>query len=975
MKKRLLTVVLSFLFVMGLTAAPQQKVITYTLDNGLTVYLWQDPSAENVHGRVITRAGAVDEPQAFTGLAHYLEHMMFKGTDQIGSMDWSKEKPLYDQVVKLYDLYAATPASNKVRRDSLTQVINTISIQEAKLARTDDIANLTESFGGSNLNAFTSYDLTAFVSDFPAYNMEKWLKLNSDRFINPVFRSFQAELENVFEEYNMYQDDINTKQREFTMQHLYKGTPYDHDVIGYVENLRNPSLTPVINFYNQWYVAPNMCLALSGNFELDEAKTLVAKYFNQLPKRATPTRNHYNDDAFEGGKTFKAKIGYSPMNYFVYTGPKQSNEDVLTLQIALQLFNNSSQTGVFDKMMLDGDISGAYAVLDSRREAGRLMFVGIPYYDVAQNRFDSSSATRKAMFDVIDKIKAGDYPDWMLDVIKASLIQSETLVTEDASSMVNQITDAFVYEKDINKELYQADVIKAITKADITAILNKYTQGECMTIAFEPGTPDKTKLEKPSIEPLVPSDEKTPYTVAFNKIPMGISKEVFNNFDDVKNVELYPNVNMHYSPNTKNDFFSVVLRYGVGTSALPKLKYATQLLNTAGVMPSTDAQSLRRQFAELGGSCSFSVDDSYFYIQLMGNEKNLKEICTLMTRQALMPKLDNKQIGAVVGNEINSRRIEQGNSGVVASAVLQYMLYGDKSPYIDRFALDDLYKASYTDGTYTVNYLLTNTDLTTTIQSATNYALDIYFCGKSDLATAVDVMKSSTPMSQSMMPSNSPVYTPKKEYKKTQVYFLADKTMQQGKLYLFFNGKTYNMDDAIKYAAFNQYFSGGFSGVVMNEIREKRSLAYTAYGQMATAEKNGQPSFFIGYVGSQSDKLYTALETFSSILDSMPVHKDRIPTIKTYLHNSVLANKPGMRSKAMVFQDWKEKGYTDDPAKKYLPEIEKISFETIQKFFEENVQNHQMTILIMGDPKLVDLKAIQAKYGKINKIKASKVFK
>ncbi|MFV0267789.1 MAG: M16 family metallopeptidase, partial [Draconibacterium sp.] len=227
-----------------------QEFKTYTLDNGLTVYLWPDSNQPDITGVVAVRAGSIDEPAEYTGLAHYLEHVLFKGTHKIGALDWAKEKTHYDRIIQLYDEYAE--ASDPLVRAELEKKINEESLLAAQYANTSEFSNLVEGMGGEGLNAGTSYDMTVYYNNLPTYQLEKWLDLYSERLINPVFRSFQAELENVFEEFNMYQDNNNTHINQFLFSHLYEGHPYARDIIGSSEHLKNPRLSKLIEFYNTW---------------------------------------------------------------------------------------------------------------------------------------------------------------------------------------------------------------------------------------------------------------------------------------------------------------------------------------------------------------------------------------------------------------------------------------------------------------------------------------------------------------------------------------------------------------------------------------------------------------------------------------------------------------------------------------------------------------------------------------------------
>ena len=306
---------------------PSKGLTQYKLDNGLTVFLWEDHNQPDVHGRIVTRAGALDEPADYTGLAHYLEHVLFKGTQNIGALDWTKEKPLYEEIIKLYDQLATT-TDEKVRAE-IIKTINEKSMEAAKFGATDDFSNLTEGMGGEGLNAFTSYDLTAYFNNFPSFQMEKWLELNSERLMDPVFRSFQAELENVFEEYNMYQDDNETHVTEFLFDNLYKGHPYSRDVIGKPEHLKNPSLSALIKFFETWYVPNNMALVLVGNFDSETVKPMIAEKFGRLKAKELPARPTYNPTAFEGNPKVSAKLGYYPQVVWSYNGVKKGDKDEL----------------------------------------------------------------------------------------------------------------------------------------------------------------------------------------------------------------------------------------------------------------------------------------------------------------------------------------------------------------------------------------------------------------------------------------------------------------------------------------------------------------------------------------------------------------------------------------------------------------------------------------------------------------------
>ena len=340
-------ILLSMAMVMSMTmlfAQSREGLTEYKLSNGLTVMLWEDHDQPDVTGYVAVRAGSMDEPAEYTGLAHYLEHMLFKGTQKIGALDWEKEKPLYEEIIRLYDEYAET--TDEAVRLELTKKINEVSIEAAKYSTVEDFFVLLDGIGATGVNAYTSYDMTCYHNSFPASSMYKWLTIFSDRLIDPVFRTFQAELENVLEEYNMYQDNVGTHTRQHLFSKLYAGHPYERDVIGHPEHLKNPRLSKLIEFYETWYVPNNMALIIVGDFDTEATKPMIEETFGRLEYKELPERPTYPSVSFAGNPSHKFKVGYYPMIVWAYDGVKVADEDALPLQFVMSLLNNNSSTGL-----------------------------------------------------------------------------------------------------------------------------------------------------------------------------------------------------------------------------------------------------------------------------------------------------------------------------------------------------------------------------------------------------------------------------------------------------------------------------------------------------------------------------------------------------------------------------------------------------------------------------------------------------
>jgi predicted Zn-dependent peptidase len=266
------------------------KVTTHKLDNGLTVFLNEDPTATRMFGAVMVKAGAVNESEDATGMAHYLEHLLFKGTTSLGTSDYQKEKPLLDAISDLYEQLALALAEEKQLK--IQKQINELAVKSAEYGLPNEFDKLLKSIGGTNVNAFTNYDMTFYHNSFPSHETEKWLDLYAARFDNPVFRSFQSELEVVYEEKNIAMDGIERRIVEEVSKANFPNLPYGKwSILGTVEHLKKPSLTKMKVFYEKHYVAKNMAIILTGNFKTKEVLPIITEKFKNLSAKAAPSLN------------------------------------------------------------------------------------------------------------------------------------------------------------------------------------------------------------------------------------------------------------------------------------------------------------------------------------------------------------------------------------------------------------------------------------------------------------------------------------------------------------------------------------------------------------------------------------------------------------------------------------------------------------------------------------------------------------
>lgn len=958
--KKIKFLILLFILTYPLTFSNAQGLKAFKLPNGLSVYIWEDHTAPDVLGMVAVNVGSKEDPENYTGLAHYLEHMLFKGTQQIGALNWDMEAPIYEQIIQKYDEMAQT--DDITQRKQISKEINQLTNEAAKYNLSNEFSNLTQGTGGKYLNAGTSYDYTVYFNSFPPGEIYKWLDLNSERLINPVFRSFQPELETVYEEFNRAQDQQDRRVREFTQSSIYPGHPYSRSVLGLPEHLKNPQLSELIKFYNTWYVPENMALILVGNVNTNEIVSTIKDKFGQLEKKALPERKQYPENQVKGRKEMSAKLSRFPQVMLAYPGITSDDEDLTTLEICTSILSNSSRTGLLDKLVIDGDIMSANAGVEALKERGSIKIVAIPHYDINQRRFESLKSTEKIILNEIKKLQEGQFENWLIESIKNEKIKNYDLEMEDSRKKANAIANIFITGQDMSRLLEYKEYVSSITVDKVKETAKKYFGSDYFALFINEGKPPKgEKLEKPDYDPIQPvRDAKSDYAKLFELMPVKHSEYTFANIDNVQIQPINKLTKLFYNKNPENEIFSLTLKFGIGTEKMPNLGLAVPLMNNAGIMGQLKSQEVKQEFSNLGASCQYFITDDYLYVVMRGFDTNLEESCNLLTRQVLLPQLDEKQLNNMKGVVYQQRRIEKTSTEDIKDALSEYLFYQEKSEYIDRPTIKEIEE-------------LTVSNLTGEFQRATDYEAEVHYVGTLPFETVYDILSKNLPLKQDEKASTSPEIRDRVNIQENIIYFVSNNDALQSAIHFYIQGDEYKKEDDVYREAFNQYFNGGFSGLVMQEIREYRSMAYTAGGMIISPPVENKKSYFRGSIGTQSDKTVEAIKVFMDLINNMPQYPDRLGNIKNYLKETALTDIPSFRDASITYENWKLRGYSQPPAKENMDKINNLTFDDIVNYYNKNIKGRPIAIAITGDSKLINLKELE-QYGKIIKLSSSKLF-
>lgn len=935
------------------------KVKEYRLENGLTVWLNEDHSQPKVFGAVVVKAGAKDCPD--TGIAHYFEHMMFKGTDRIGTLDYESEKVLLDSIAMKYDELAMT--EDTAARARLQKEINELSIRSSEYVIPNEFNRLINRFGGSGLNAATSYDATIYFNTFSPQYMVQWAEINSERLINPVFRLFQSELETVYEEKNMYGDFIGGQVMDTLMARYFGPHPYAYPIIGSTKNLKNPRLTEMHKFFEDYYVASNMALILSGDFDAQQVMPILEKAFSRIRSGNAPKQEKVMLPPFNGRETMKVKfpIPFIKAMGLGFRGVSANHEDQVALNIAVNLLNNANGTGYLDKLMVEHKLMGALAINESMNEAGILAVAIMPKLLI-----QSYSSAEKMVWDEINRVKNGDFSDEMFNSLKLEQKRQYASSLENIDSRATVMMNLFSQGKSWNDYLNEVARIESITKEDVVRVAQKYFSNNYLCVTKSTGKYPKDNLPKPAFSPVVPrnADASSSYAKQLEKIPeQQVAPRIIDFEKDVKTSKLTPLVTLYTTPNPLNDIFTLNISYGIGALEQPELMQLTNYLQLLGT-ESLSFEQFRSRLQSIGSTLAFDVTSDAFVMKVTGFDNHIDETMELVGDFIRHAKADDKKLRQIVDDAKVSEKAFFKSGDNVASALLEQVKYGDQSRYLRKLSLSQIKK-------------LKGKDMLAIYDKVRSVQCDLHYCGTLPVEKVIGTIRQHLPLERTTIASNSPYYRELKQYDRPTVFFIDMPDMAQSIVYGYVKGDPVD-DKASRHASrlFSVYFGGDMSSLMFQEIREFCSFAYRTSGryQLPNHAHKGTAGSFTAMLSTQSDKTLDALGVLDSLIREMPLKPERVEAVKQTLVNRINNDYPPFRNLSEKVASARMEGFDRDPAEEFLRDIATMDMQDISRFYREQISGRPVVYVIAGNRKHIDMKKL-AEYGTIIKVKKKDIYK
>lgn len=928
----------------------------YTLKNGLTVILSPNKKEPRIATRIAVRTGSNNDPQDHTGLAHYLEHLLFKGTDKFGSLDWAREKPLLDKIDNLYEQYNST--TDTVKRREIYKEIDKTSGEAAKFAIANEYDKMMASIGSQRTNAHTFVEETVYEEDIPSNAVDKFLAVQAERLRNPVFRIFHTELEAVYEEKNRGLDNDARKMQEATFYNTFPTHNYgQQSTIGTVEHLKNPSLKAIREYYYKYYVPNNMALVMAGDFNPDE---LIRKIDQQLGyMKAKPVEEYKGPkESPIAGPVLKEIYGPSAetMRIVYRTGPADTKEAILVDLMGSVLSNGKAG-------LLDLNLNKQQKVLGAG--AGNIQFkdYGVFIVLASPKQGQTLEEVKDLLMNQIAVLKKGEFDESLIKAIVANYKLSQLQSLENNTGRAEDITDQFIKNRGIqwNRNVAILDEMNKVTKKDLVDFANKFFTDNNYVVLYKRKGEDKNivKVDKPAITPVEMNAGKTSaFVKAITETPLPALKPVWLDYTKDLQKGKSGNAEVLYVQNKENAIFNLSYRFDMGSWNNKLLPLAAQYLQFIGI-DKLSAEDISKQFYNLACNFNVNVANEETVITISGLQENFDKAVSLFEDVLKNCKPDNAALEGLKNRLEKSRANNKLNKTVIAQALRSYATYGPVNPFNYVLSEEDIKN-------------LKAEDLTTLLHSLENYQHKITYYGPQPLASLTGKLTTLHKTPVTWIAKTDALKFARTKQTNNQVLF-ADYDAVQAEIYWVKNLDAYNPKSEAVVNLFNGYFGGGMGSVVFQTLRESKALAYSTYAVVQTPVKKEDPFSVIAYIGSQADKLNEAVAGMNELLTELPKNEQNLLNARKGLMKDVETDRITKDGIITSYLNAQKKGVDYDLRKDNYTQYRSLGLDDIYKYHQKELSKQPYTYCVIASAKKVNPEDLK-KFGDVKVLSLQELF-
>lgn len=928
----------------------ENGVRIYTLKNGLKVFLAQNSDAPRIQTYIPVRTGSNNDPSDNTGLAHYLEHMMFKGTSKLGTQNWEKESELLDQISDLYEQHKAE--NDPEKKKEIYRKIDEVSQEASQYAIANEYDKAISSLGASGTNAHTWFDETVYKNNVPNNELEKWLKIEKERFSELALRLFHTELESVYEEFNRAQDNDSRLVNYELMDALFPTHPNGQQTtLGKAEHLKNPSMKAIHKYFDEYYVPNNYAMVLVGDLDFEDTIQLVDQYFGTIPYRELPKKTPIIEKPIAEIIKRTVKSPTTPRVQLAWRTESYGTKEAMLADVVVNILSNRGEAGLLDlninqtQKLLWGQ---AYSV--GLKQYGYFSIVAVP------KESQTLDEARDLVLEQIELVKKGEFPDWMLPAIINDFKIQRMKALETADGLATNLYDTYIKGRTWEQELNEMDQYEKLTKEEVIAFSNEFFRDNYVIVYKEKGVNEKLiRVENPGITPVkINREAQSEFLQQILEEKTEDIQPEFVDYEKEIQKDVIKGKTISFVKNKYNDIAQVHFIFPFGSDHDRDLGISTQVLQYLGT-EKFSPEDLKKEFFKIGVTNDFKTTNDQLIISLNGLEENIEKGIDLLQHWLYEVKPDQEIYRQFTETILENRAAMKKDKGRIMTALTNYTKLGPFSRFTDVISKEELESSNVEVFTDRMKKLF-------------RYPYQIFFYGR-NFENFTSYIGKYTENESFVIPEPKNYPEPETD---GNVYF-TDYDMVQMEMSKVGRGRNVNTENFGKINVFNEYFGRGLSSIVFQEIRESKSLAYSAYVSYAANSELNHPDYITTYIGTQPDKLQIAVDTMTELMTELPEVKVQFENAK----NSALKQIASQRvTRTNIFFNTlrlRKLNIHHDFRKDIYRQIESLKFEDLKDFYDHYIKSVQFNTAIIGKKENLNREAVD-KMGTFREVSLKDIF-
>ncbi|MCQ2182638.1 MAG: insulinase family protein [Bacteroidales bacterium] len=932
------------------------KTKIYTLDNGLKVYMTVNKNEPRLQAYIAVNSGGANDPSDNTGLAHYLEHLMFKGSENLGTSDFAAEKVILDQIEDLYEVYRTK--EDPAERKAIYHVIDSLSYEASKISIPNEYDKSMAVIGGMGTNAFTSNDVTCYTEDIPSNQIENWAKIQSDRFKNFVIRGFHTELETVYEEYNMYLNYDSENAMMALDSVLFPHHPYGlQSVIGTSEHLKNPSIKTIKKQKATFYVPNNTAICVSGDFDPDEFVAIIEKYFGDWePNPELPVRVIAEEAPIEQPVV---KNVYGTESDFVMIGwryPGDKNQFDSEISEIVSAVLNNGRAGIMDLDIIQKQKTlSAAASTYTRTDWGEFLLDGYP------KQGQTLEEVSDILLESIGKVRSGDFSEDLITAAIANFKLRQMRTYEQNRGRVMSFVNSFIAGHNWADDVNQIDRLSKVTKQDVVDWANKYL-GEnsyCVVYKRNGANPKNQKIEAPAITPIATNrDKQSEFLSELQASEVKPIEPVFVDFDKDMSVFTTQGLEVLYKHNDQNDVATLQFMFDEGKLTDPTLDITGDYISYLG-SETRSAEEIALEMYKLACNYRIQTGASRSSVSVNGLSENIGKSLDIVEDLLANAVADEEILAGLKQDLLQSRIINKMNQRSCNSALQTYIMYGPE----------------YVRNTTMTNDEIISLDSEKLLANASNLLSKqhrILYYGPMTESELKAMLAEHHNVAAELEPLELK-FAQKKSVNEPKVFIAPYDSRQFNYIQYSNRGEKLDLEENPSLDVFNEYFGGGMNAIVFQEMREARGLAYSASANLSTPTFADDSYSFYARIGSQNDKLQIAVEAFDEIINNMPESQKAFDIAVSALDGQLRTTRTNGMSVLNSYISCKDLGIAEPTGKALFETLQKVDLKTLKETQQKWIKGRVYEYGILGDARGLDMDYLKT-LGPVKQVSLEEIF-